>query len=417
MAIDDLARPKIPLALKAFNAVSRPFAHKLFPVEEKALLRLAQKRTGLDDFGSDGFRRQFSVFIRALNNEAQMNTLGRFNTRVLVLSMLEARLKAEQLMKDHPEILETPVNAPIIIYGLPRTGTTMLQRLIAQDEGLRHLRYWESDMPMPLGDPSQSPKAPDPRIRRAKMKLALLYWAAPQIIAMHELEAEAPDEELWLMGIDFATQMFEGGYSVPSYSEWFQEADLTESYRYLYKMLQVLQWYKPGERWILKSPQHLGCLRELMAVFPDATFVQTHRDPCTAVASILQTLVYAQRFNTDRPDPVAYGKLFSERLEHMLRRSIEDRPPNDPRFVDVHFRELVKDPIATVRGIYERAGRALTSQTEQAMRQWLEDNPAGRHGKHEYRLEDFGLDHAERRKALRFYSEHFSVPDDKTPQR
>jgi hypothetical protein len=174
-----------------------------------------------------------------------------------------------------------------------------------------------------------------------------------------------------------------------------------------------MQWYRPGERWVLKSPQHLGHIRALLNVFPDATLVQTHRDPCTAIGSILSTVAYAARFNTDRPNPTAIGQSLNEMLEGMLRQSIEQRPAGDDRFVDVHFRELVADPIAEVRRIYLKADRELTPETEAAMRQYLEAERGSGHAKHVYDLADFGLDHAERRQALRFYSERFNVPDDR----
>jgi hypothetical protein len=408
----DFANPDTPWPLRAFNAATRPFAERLFALEPEELLRAARERTGLDDFGPAGWRQRYDLLMRALLEEARLSPLGRYNTRGVILSLLEARLKAEQLLKDHPEILDVGVQAPIIIYGLPRTGTTLLQRLIARDPGLRHLTYWESENPMPLGSVEKPLPEPDPRIRKAKLRLALLHWAAPMVIAMHEMRAEEADEELWLMAMDFASFFFTGGYSVPSYTAWMADADLTESYAYLYRMLQILQWYQPGERWILKCPQHLGHVRTLLKVFPDATLVQTHRDPCTAIASILSTIAYVARFNTERPDPVAVGRDLNRLLEGMLRQSIEQRPSGDGRFVDVQFRDLVEDPIAEVRRVYDRAGRELTPQSEAAMRAYLVAERDAKHGKHVYDLADFGLELAERREALRFYSERFGVPDD-----
>jgi hypothetical protein len=409
----DFAKPNTPWLMRAFSATTRPFAERLFSLDAEELLATARGRTGLDDFGPPGWRHQYDLLMRALNEEADLSPLGRYNIRDVLLSLLEARLKAERLLADHPEILDVPVEAPIIIYGLPRTGTTLLQRLIARDEGLRHLKYWESENPMPLGSVEKPLPEPDPRIRRARFRLALLHWAAPMIVDMHEMKAEEADEELWLMAMDFASFFFTGGFFVPSYTAWLTNTDLTESYRYLYKMLQILQWYRPGERWLLKSPQHLGHVRALLNVFPDATLVQTHRDPCTAIGSLLSTLAYAARFNTDRPDARAIGQSLNEMLEGMLRESIEQRPVGDDRFVDVHFRDLVGDPMSEVRRIYLKAGRELAPDTEAAMRGYLAAEGGGGHAKHFYDLADFGLDHAERREALRFYSERFSVPDDR----
>jgi hypothetical protein len=408
----DFATPNTPWLLRAFNAVTRPFAERLFSLDPEELLQAAREHTGLSDFGPTGWRHQYDILMRALVEEAEMSPLGRYNTRGVILSLLVARLKAEQLLQDHPEILDVPVRAPIIIYGLPRTGTTLLQRLIARDEGLRHLKYWESENPMPLGRVEKPLPEPDPRIRKAKLRLALLHWAAPMVVDMHEMKAEEADEELWLMAMDFASFFFTGGYSVPSYTDWLSSTDLTESYRYLYKMLQILQWYRPGERWLLKCPQHLGHIRALLNVFPDATLVQTHRDPCTAFGSIISTIAYAARFNTERPNPVAIGASLSQLLEGMLRKSIDQRPAGGDRFVDVHFGDLVEDPMAEVRRVYDKAGRALSPASEAAMRAYLVADRDSRHGKHVYDLANFGLELAERRRALRFYSEHFGVPDD-----
>ena len=410
--ITDFRDPDHSWVIRAFNALM-PMPRRLLPIDGPALMRAAERKTGLRDFGGGGWQSRFDLVIRTLNEEANLSPLGRFNTRQSLQLLLQARLKAEQLLKDHPEILQTPVRAPIIIYGLPRTGTTLLHRLVARDQRLRHLRYWESENPLPLGSVEKPLPQPDPRIKKAEQRLALLHKAAPLVVAMHEMNAEEPDEELWLMAVDFASLFFTGGYYVPSYTRWLAQADLTESYRYLYRMLQILQWYRPAERWLLKCPQHLGHVGALLKVFPDATFVQTHRDPCTALGSVASMISYVARFNTKRPDPVRIGRSLNDLLEELLRRSIEQRPEHSERFVDVLFSDLVRDPFTQIRKIYEAAGRELSEHTQSAMQDYLRTNPAGRHGKHVYDLADFGLDHADRRRAFSFYSERFNVPHDK----
>ena len=408
----DFANPDTPRPIKIANHVLRPFASALFPLNADRLIATARRKTGLHDLGDEGFRESLRRLVASLEREAQLNPLGRFNARQLLLGLLQTRLRVEDLVRRRPEILTERIEAPIIILGMPRTGTTLLQRLLAQDPGLRHLPYWESFMPLPLGDPTQPPPTPDPRMRRAEQSLAFLHYVAPLMISMHEMEAQAPDEEIWLMAVDFATMLFEASYNVPSFAEWYHHSDQTPGYRYLHKMLQILQWYRRGERWLLKSPQHLCQLRPLLQVFPDATLVQTHRDPVTVTASFASMAAYGRRMSTDHPDPHAIGQMWARRIETMLQRSVEDRPTNGERFVDVHFRELVADPIGSVKRIYAVANRDLTPGAEQAMRAWLETNPSGKHGRHQYRLEDFGLDGAERRAALRFYQERFNVPDD-----
>jgi hypothetical protein len=345
-----------------------------------------------------------------------LHALGRSGARQLVLQLLETRLRVEDLVRRRPEILEERIERPIIVLGLPRTGTTMLHRLLARDPGLRHLPYWEGAMPFPLGDPTQPPAVPDPRIRRARQSLKFLYWVAPLLITMHEIEAEAPDEEIWLMGTSFATTLFHSSYHMPGYGEWFDRSDQTSAYTHFRRLLQVLQWYRRADRWLLKCPQHLWHIPALLRVFPDATLVQMHRDPVTVTGSFASLAAYGRRMNTDHPDPRMIGRDRAQRIETGLRRSIEDRPADFRGFVDVNLHELARDPIGVVQRIYAVAERELTPSVAEAMRSWLAanaDHKHGGYGKHVYRLEDFGLDPEERRAALRFYQDRFNIPDDK----
>jgi hypothetical protein len=295
---------------------------------------------------------------------------------------------------------------------MPRTGTTILQRALAQDPSLRSLPYWEGLFPLPSGDAAQrpDPNVPDPRIAKARQSLKILHYAAPLMLSMHEIEAEAPDEEIWLLAVDFATMLFEASYRVPSFRDWYCTHDQLPGYRYLYTMLQVLQWYRPAERWLLKSPQHLEQLPALLDVFPDATVVQTHRDPVMVTASFCSMATYGRRMNSRHIDPRDIGAYWAARIERMLRHSVDDRPVDDHRFVDVHFRDLVADPIAVVKHIYAIADHELTDDAETRMRRYLAANPRGKHGAHTYRLEDYGLDADERRAAFDFYTQRFAVP-------
>ncbi len=392
--------------------VLRPFARRAFPLTSEQVIAAARKKTGLDDFGGDRFREPLGVLIESFEREAALHAIGRMTANRQLVGILSTRLRVHDLLQRRPEITDTPVSRPIVILGMPRTGTTVLQRLLAQDPGLRHLPYWEALSPLPDGDATvrPDPNAPDPRRKRAAQSLKFLHYAAPQMLAMHEMETDAPDEEIWLLAVDFATMLFEASYHVPQFRHWYTTHDQAPGYHYLYQMLQVLQWYRPGERWLLKSPQHLEQIPALLRTFPDATVVQTHRDPMTVTASFCSMATYGRRMNTDDIDPFEVGAYWSARIERMLRRSVEDRPEGDDRFVDVQFRELMADPIATVKHIYGVAGRELTAAAEQRMRAFLAANPRGKHGAHTYVAADYGLDPAERRAALAFYTERFAVP-------
>jgi len=384
---------------------------KAVSLEPEALLKRAQARTGLADFGDHGFREPFEILCRALNEEADLHLLGRTLARFQLIDTLSARLRAEELLKLRPEIVDLPVDDPIVILGLPRTGTTMLQRLLSRDPGLRSLPYWEALQPLPPKNLLERPPETATRIHTTHRAIGFVHWITPLMRAMHEMDAEEPDEEIWLLGMDFATMLHEATWNVPSFRDWYQQADLRPGYTYLRRMLQILSWYRPGERWLLKSPQHLEQLPILAETFPRATIVQTHRDPLKATASFAHMIAYSRRASERHPDPAAISAYWATRLEAMLNRSAEARPAAlADRFVDVQFEELNRDPIGVVSRIYEVSGRELTPRTEAAMREFLAANPRGKHGAHAYRLEELGLDPAERRKALAFYSDRFGVP-------
>ena len=408
----DLRNPRLPLALRALNACAGPFGSRI-SLDPERLLSDARKRTGLSDFGDPGFRVPFEILCRALDEEAELHFFGRLLAREQLRDPLVGRLRAVELLKKRPEILEIPVDDPIVILGLPRTGTTILQRLLSRDPGLRSLPYWEALFPLPDGDLLQRPAETAKRIRNTRRAISFAYWVGPELRSMHEMDAEEPDEEVWLLGMDFATMLPEASWNVPSFRRWYEGADLRGGYRHLRRMLQILSWYRSGDRWMLKSPQHLEQIPILAEVFPRAVFVQTHRDPVSVTASFASMVAYTRRSSQRHPDPHAIGAYWSDRIERMLRRSAEDRPPElADRFVDVHFPELNADPLAIVQRIYDTAGRELTRDAEARMRSFLAANPRGKHGAHRYRPEDFGLDTEERRRALAFYCERFDVPSE-----
>jgi hypothetical protein len=410
--IDDLARPRLPLVLRALNAAGRPFARGV-SLDEEGLLAAARRRSGLGDFGDPAFREPLRVLIAALEREAGLSPLGRFVARNLLVQLLVTRLRAEALLRAHPEILEEEVRAPIVILGLPRTGTTHLHNLMSQDPALRSLPYWESLEPIPdAPDPRHLPQ-PDPRLRRCERGLSLIHWAMPLFPLMHEMEPEARHEEIQLLAVAFSTMLFEASYFVPSYRDWYRATDQTAAYGYLRRLLQALQWLRGPRRWLLKSPQHLEQLGPLLRVFPDARIVQTHRDPVRVTASMCTMAAYGLRMSCARIDLPRVGRYWADRIEQMLRASIESRPLVPAGQVcDVRFHEFMADDLATVERVYASFGEPLAEPARAAMRGYLAGHARGRLGAIEYRLEEFGLDAAERRRVLRFYQQRFGVPDE-----
>jgi len=384
-------------------------------LEPDALLGAAVAETGLDDFGDDGFRDRLALLCGAMQTEAQLGPPGVVAAYGQLLQLLRNRLLLEDLFRRHPEIAEVPIVAPIVIAGLPRTGTSHLHNLMASGPALRSLPYWESLEPVlpareetgPLGGPD------DPRRARTQAGLDFLDAALPHFKRMHEMTVDHVHEEIQLLAIDFSTMLFETMAPMPSWRDHYLTADQTPHYAYLKRVLQALQWQRGGERWLLKSPQHIEQFGPLVEVFPDATFVVTHRDPVAVTLSVGTMLAYSSWLSAARPDPARIGGYWAERLETMLRACARDRDalPAD-QTIDVHFDEFMADDVAMVERIYELAGQPMTDGTRAAMDAFMAANPRGRHGAVVYDFADLGLERDAVRAATAFYTEHFDVTEE-----
>lgn len=408
----EFAYPKTANGARTTSEVAEQDAKTLWPLDPVLLIEHARRQTGLSDFGAEPFLESLTAVCDSLDREMDLNRAGQENAYKRLLGILATRLRLEDLWKRKPEILEQAVRAPLFIVGLPRSGTTFLHRLMAQDPGLRSAPFWELINPLPLGNPEAPPPQPDPRIAIAEQALQRLHAVAPELVQMHEMEAEAPDEDISLLSLGFSSMAFEFSFTVPSYVRYYTSIDHTPGYRYFKRVLQTLQWLRGGTQWVLKAPSHMEQLKPLLTVFPDATLIQTHRDAVTTTVSLVSLTCYGVRNYFDHPNPLLMGKTLSAAVERLLRGIARDRAPDDKRFVDVHFRDMMSDPIGMVEKIYAAAGKRLTDEARQRMRDWLAENKRGKHGKHEYAAIDFGIDVEERRQALRFYHEYFNIPVD-----
>jgi PAS domain-containing protein len=398
--------------LRAANSALAPFADRI-RLDDASLIAAAQKRAKLHDFGPDTFRDGLSALTESLDREAGLSPLGRMLARQLVVQLLVTRLRLFELLRLHPEIADEPVEAPIFIIGLPRTGTTHLHTAMSHDERLRSMPYWESLDPIP--DPHAAPRPEgkaDPRIARCAQGLRLVHYGLPLMPAMHEMTAEGPHEEIQLLAVAFETMFFEAGYNVPSYVDWYRSHDQTDSYRLLRTMLQAMQWLRGGRRWVLKSPQHLEQLRVLLDVFPDAVVVQTHRDPVAVTASLVTMEAYLRRMqHSGVVDLHAIGAHWSGRIEEMLRASVEDRAHvPEGRVLDVAFHEFMADQMGTIERIEKSAGLDFDHTARRSVGRFLDEHPRGKHGTITYDLARFGIDADERRQAFRFYTDLFDLP-------
>jgi sulfotransferase family protein len=407
--IDDLAEPRFSDEVRAILDFMDEAGSQL-ALEPEALMDAATSETGLDDFGAMDFGERLDVLCRAMRVEGGFNGAGVMQQHAFLTGLLKNRLLVEDLVRRHPDILEEQITAPIVICGLPRTGTTHLHNLMSADPALRSLPYWESLEPVLAAREQPAPGAPDPRKERTEMALSFLDAAMPHFKRMHEMTAEHTHEEIQLLAIDFSTMLFETTAPMPIWRDAYLARDQRSSYAYLLRVLKVLQWLRGGTRWVLKSPQHLEQFPALVDTFPDATFVVTHRDPVSVTASMVTMLAYSARLTRDRVDVEEIGRYWADRLERMLGRCAAERDVLPAaQTIDVRFNEFMVDDLAMVGRVYDLAGQPLDDRSRAAMASFMDAHPRGRHGAVLYDLGEFGLDPADRRRALSFYTERFGV--------
>ena len=406
------AYPEFSAAARGIIAANQADASQM-RLDPVFLLEAARRQTGLSDFGDAPLIEPLTVLCRSLREELEFHALGKSYLFRQFLGLLSTRLRLVDLWKRRPEILEQPTPRPLIVIGLPRSGTTILHRLLARDPMLRSAPFWELSMPLPPGDPEAAGAEPDPRIALVQSGLDTLHTMAPDLAQMHEIQVDEPDEDISLLVYGFSSMLFEWSYMVPGYSRYYRSADQTEGYRFFKRVLQTLQWLRGGRRWVLKAPQHLEQLGPLLTVFPDATLIQTHRDPVTAIVSLASLTTYGVRRYFDHPDPHAIGGNIADIVERLLGAGVAGRSGREGRFVDIAFADLLADPIGCVRTIYAASSDVLTGEAEARMRSWIADNRQEKHGRHDYAAEDFGLDVEALRERLKFYQDRFDVPTDR----
>ncbi len=371
------------------------------------LLAEARERTGLADFGDPTYREGLDILLDEITR-AELSELGRMVWRGRLLSHLVQRLQVLDVLARHPEIERQPLPAPIFIVGLPRTGTTALSHLLAQDPATRSLRVWESAQPVP--PPESATEHTDPRIELATKQLEVMRQLSPRLAAMHEDTPTGPTENHDLLGMSFRTFHFEGMAFIPGYVTWWLGCDMPPAYQLMKRTLQLLQWRCPPNRWLLKSPPDSFCLDAVLSVFPDARFVMTHRDPAAVLGSVCSLIHTMYEMTGKPPSSARLGASERASWAEAMRRLLAVRARvGEARFADVHFHDLVADPLGTLAGAYARLGLPWTPAAEGAFRAYAAANPRGKHGEHRYRLEDWGLDRADVHAAFRFYTERCGV--------
>jgi hypothetical protein len=376
-------------------------------VEE--LIAEARGLAGLDDFGSDSFREGLAVYCASVSSEAQLNDLGDAAIRGNIVGSLVNRLRIVDWSHQHPEVVDERIDAPLIVVGMFRAGTTFLSYLLEQDENNRALLRWESGDSVP--PPTPETLHTDPRIEVARIGNDMLEQINPRIRAIHHEEPDGPTECIAVMSQNFMSLSWEAISNVPSYGRWLLQVDQRSAYEYHRRVLQVLQSRGVRGRWTLKSPHHALNLEALTAVYPDARLVLLHRDPvalCASVCSLISTL--SSTF-TDVDHRAYVAEHWVAMLEESIRRidAFRFAHPEHP-MVDVQYDALMRDPVAAVASIYEAFGDALDQRSSDAMTAYVAAHPKDSLGVHGYDLTEFGLDAAQLAERFSGYVTRYGVP-------
>ncbi|MFT5684010.1 MAG: hypothetical protein ACI8RZ_004951 [Myxococcota bacterium] len=374
----------------------------------ESILGAAKKRTGLSDWGGEEFRVALSVLLKHMSS-APLSSLGRTNAYLSMVQAAANRLNIARHIKDNPHITDIPVKRPLFILGFPRTGTTLLQNLLALDPSRRALRFWELVNPVPVSPDRDIDEKK--RLRSAKRLLSFAYLIAPEMKYVHEIRADTTEECWPLFSNTFAVMNYDLQSSLSGVGDWLMQSDMTGPYREYRRQLQLISNARPGVDFVLKCPEHLWFLDALLEVFPDACIVWTHRDPVASVASYCSLLSLNQRMLYGRFEPLSIGQHITERFDLGLRRAMAAREGKGRpgQFFDVSFHELVADPTGMVHRIHDHFDIATPDGMDTAMDDWLNNGRNDKRGQHHYSAERYGLDVAQIHRQYGDYIERFNI--------
>jgi hypothetical protein len=372
----------------------------------------AVEQAGSDDLGYTGdFAGRLSAYAGAVDADTGLTQLGRGSLRSRIVRLLRNRISLADLIKRYPEIESIEIEKPIIVVGMPRSGTTHLVNLLAADRRRRALPYWESQEPLPVRGRGPDVFGVDPRYGRARAEHDAMLANMPLVAAMHDQFPEAIEEEVELLDLDFASYILEWLARVPSWRDTYLALDQTQHYAYMKKVLQALTFFRGPQTWVLKSPQHSEQLRPLMATFPDATVAFTHRDPVAVIQSTVTMMAYADRLRRTSIDPNWLIDYWTDRIHRLLSAGVRDRAlvPAE-RSIDISFHQLNGNEITVLEALYDRAGVELTPGVRKSFERYLDSNPRGKNGAIRYDLyRHFGVTPEDVRSRFDFYFDRFDV--------
>jgi len=352
------------------------------------LIAEARQQTGLEKFDSESYREGLEVLVADMN-AADFPEPGASRNRASLVGLLAARLKTTAYLDQRPELLQRSIEKPVFVFGIPRTGTTLLSNLLACDPARRSPLTWEIDDPVP--PPTTATLYNDPRALARLEQEKAMFAANPAIGKYYRMSAIYPNECVYFMAHDFRTLMLESRGKLPNYRDWLFSTDMTSAYQYHKRFLQLLQADAPGV-WNLKMPSHSLWLETLLKVYPDARLVWTHRDPYTAMGSFCSIITLGNMSFAGSTDPEWVGTNCTYQAALHANRIMDTRDKlGEDSIIDVHYADLTNDPLGTMRKLYKALGDDFTAEAESAMQRWLDDNPQTKFGKHEYKLEQYGL--------------------------
>lgn len=410
--------PVLPLGARAMNAFGRAARAVGLPLgrlDPEALIGRARDRAELDDFGDDAFRTGLEILIDSCEREAALTPLGRMMVQQEVERCLVQRLELHDWRKHHPELEQERVDRPIFIVGQGRTGTTILHELLTLDPNNRVPLTWEVESPTP--PPETATYTTDPRIEEAQHQLDQSERLIPDFKRIHRMGGHLPQECVRFMAYEMVSAIFSVTWRTPTYTRFcIHDADMSKVYAAHRRFLQHLQSRHRGQRWMVKSPAHLWYLPHVVAEYPDARFIQTHRDPLKVLSSLTSLHVVLRKMASDDIDVTGIAQEWSEFLGLGYERSVDYRESTDlpaDRFVDLQFREFLSDPIAGVRRIYDQFDMELAPDVAARMKDYVDSNPDDRDGRHVHHYSELGLDAGSEREKVKRYQEYFDVPSEK----
>ena len=352
-----------------------------------ALHDIARDTTGLDDFGDTAYLEGLRVLLECYDIGCDLTPIGVIAAKQKLVHVLERRLLSEQAFKERPQILEQPIERPLVITGIVRTGSTALHYLMARDPERQALPYWLAEHPQPR--PPEGEWAAHPDFQRSKGFLDMMFQVAPALKAVHYMQADWPEECGHLMAHTFTDDYWECGMRAPHYVEWYEGCDMVPTYTRHKKLLQLIGSPHPERPWLLKYPVHMKHLDSFLEVYPDARVIWTHRDPTKIMSSYASLIAGFRLLNVNEVDKDDIVREQMEVWASGADRAIDVRAGRDPsQFFDLYFDDFVADPVESVKRIYHHFDIGWTDPCEGALRAWSEGNPQDRHGKHTHSLDE-----------------------------